>query len=107
MMNYIKEHFIELLTLAFSSIALIVTTIYTIKGWWKNRSIYDVELLEIHSEYPWNEKNKEVSVKLNSGKYAILHTEKASSSERPDGGMNMVTGRRGPMYHILVGRIKK
>ena len=106
-MNYVKEHFMELLTLTFSSIALIVTTIYTIKGWWKNRSIYDVELLEIHTEYPWNEKNREVSAKLNSGKYAILHTEKASSPERPDGGMSCTAGPHRPMYHILVGRIKK
>ena len=84
----------ELISLIFSVIALIISSVIAIKGWWKHRNIYKVELYEIRTSMTIdpqiNPQVYELNEKLSSGKYTIMHTEKTASS-----------------YQILLGKIKK
>ena len=88
----------ELISLLFSIVALTITSVIVIKGWWKHRNIYDIELHELFSDKINEYQNNKISEKLNSGEYTILNTEKNNSSSLISTGTS---------YHILLGKIKK
>ena len=91
-MAFIKNNLIELTSLFFSVIALIISSGIAIKSWWRHRNIYKVELHEIKTDMLTDPmfQTYEINEKLSSGNYTIMHTEKITSG-----------------YQILLGKIKK
>jgi len=91
-MKLVGNNLIELTSLVFSVLALIISSGIAIKGWWRHRNIYKVELHEIRTDMLTNPmfQTYEINEKLSSGNYTIMHTEKNSSG-----------------YQILLGKIKK
>jgi len=81
---------LEIVSLIFSSLALIISVVLIIKGWRKNRTIYNLEYYEFFPDKNRDEANKIVRDKLNSGNYTILHTDYRSAQ-----------------YNVLLGKLKK
>lgn len=98
------ELIFNILTITIAVASLIWTSVLAIKGWWKNRNIYGVELFELFSGEMSMHKNQEISDKLSSGNYTILHTEKINPSDKSPYDSIVADG---PTYHILVAKIKK
>jgi hypothetical protein len=80
----------EILSLIFSVLALIISSIIAIKGWMKNRTIYNLEFHEFLPDKIREVGNKIIREKLNSGDYTILHAD-----------------YRNAQYNILLGKLKK
>lgn len=85
----------ETLSLLFSFSALIISSIIAIRGWIRNRNIYDIEHHSF-SIYPIEgvdskdlEDYQEFKKRINSGKYTVIH----AYYDQPE-------------YNVLLGRIK-
>lgn len=79
---------LEITSLIFSVVALIISSGVAIKGWWRHRNIYELELFDFPGSMAIS--TKEINEKLSSGDYTIMHTEKSETG-----------------YQILLGKIKK
>jgi hypothetical protein len=97
MLEFITNNFANITSLLITLIAvigLVITSIFTAKGWWRQRNIYKIELHEIRADLISTGltgiETNEINKKIGSGEYTIMHTEKDF------GG-----------YHILLGKIKK
>ncbi len=91
-MEFIKNNLADTISLLLSILALIISSGIVIKGWWRHRNIYGIELHNIFDG--GTEDEHEVNKKLSSGNYTILHTEKKNFP-------------LGSGYQILLGKIKK
>ncbi|MFA4833404.1 MAG: hypothetical protein WC619_00975 [Patescibacteria group bacterium] len=80
----------EILSLIFSLLALIVSSFIAIKGWMRNRTIYNLEFHEFLPDKLRDVGNKTIREKLNSGDYTILHANYT-----------------GAQYNVLLGKLKK
>ncbi len=82
----------ELASIVISIVALVVSVIVAVIGWWKNRNVYDVErmLFFRNNQIDKTNNNDKLKNKLTSGHYTILHT-----------------GEYGGYIELILGKIKR
>lgn len=96
-MKFIMDHLIiDLLALLCSVIALVLSSIIATKGWWKQRTIYGIELCLFLPRSNGEVEKRVLEEKLNSGTYTILHIQQEMLQYGP-----------GPHLQILLGKLKK
>lgn len=83
-----SDKILSIISIIVSFCALSISSIIAIKGWMKNRNIYDLEFYEFFPEKIRDVGNKIIREKLNSGNFMILHVE-----------------FRDAQYNVLLGKI--
>lgn len=86
----------EVVAILISIVALAISTIVAVWGWWRHRNIYGIERVlffrqqEVNASSHNLKSNEELRKKLSSGHYTILHTSEY-----------------GGYIELVIGRIKR